>query len=145
MPDKSILCNICGWSHGLLHVYSLVGGLLLMGWYFCSSYGVANSFSSFSPFSDSSIGDPVLSPMIGCEHLPLCLPGSGRVSQDIAILGSCQQALLAIQNSVWFWCLYMGWNLWMAFSSVSGPHIVSVFPFLNIWFPLLRRTTPSTL
>jgi len=28
MPDKAILCCICDWSHGLLHVYSLVGGLV---------------------------------------------------------------------------------------------------------------------
>jgi hypothetical protein len=26
MPDKAILCNIC--SHGSLHVYSLIGGLV---------------------------------------------------------------------------------------------------------------------
>jgi len=28
MPDKAILCYICSWSHGLLHVHSLVGGLV---------------------------------------------------------------------------------------------------------------------
>ena len=28
MPDKAILCYICGWSHRSLHVYSLVGGLV---------------------------------------------------------------------------------------------------------------------
>jgi hypothetical protein len=28
MPDKAILCYICGWSHELLHVYYLVGGLV---------------------------------------------------------------------------------------------------------------------
>jgi hypothetical protein len=28
----------------------------LVGWYCCSSHGVANSFSSFSPFPNSSIG-----------------------------------------------------------------------------------------
>ena len=28
MPDKAILCYICGWSHRSLHVYSLVGGLI---------------------------------------------------------------------------------------------------------------------
>ena len=28
MPDKAILCYICIWSHGSLHVYSLVGGLV---------------------------------------------------------------------------------------------------------------------
>ena len=27
MSDKAIFCYICGWSHGPLHVYSLVGGL----------------------------------------------------------------------------------------------------------------------
>jgi hypothetical protein len=28
MPDKAILCYICSWCHGFLHVYSLVGGLV---------------------------------------------------------------------------------------------------------------------
>jgi len=28
MPDNAILCYICGWSHGSLHVYSWVGGLV---------------------------------------------------------------------------------------------------------------------
>ena len=27
-PDTAILCYICGWSHGSLHVYSLIGGLV---------------------------------------------------------------------------------------------------------------------
>ena len=27
MPNKAILCYIWGWSHGSLHMYSLVGGL----------------------------------------------------------------------------------------------------------------------
>jgi hypothetical protein len=45
MPNKAILCYICGWSLGSLHVYSLVGGLVpassgWSGWlilwgYFC--------------------------------------------------------------------------------------------------------------
>jgi hypothetical protein len=28
MPDKAILCYICSWIHGSLHVYSLVGSLV---------------------------------------------------------------------------------------------------------------------
>jgi hypothetical protein len=41
-------------------------------------------------------------------------------SQEAAVSGSCQQALLGISNSVWFWCLYVRWiprlvNLLMAF------------------------------
>jgi hypothetical protein len=69
MSKKAILCYICEWSHGSLHVYSLVGGLVpgssgvgvgLVGWYCYSSYGVANPFSSFSPFYNSAIGDLVI-------------------------------------------------------------------------------------
>ena len=54
---------------------------VLLGWYCSSSYGAANPFSSFSPFSNSSIADPMLNPMDGCEHPPLYLSGSGRASQ----------------------------------------------------------------
>jgi hypothetical protein len=28
MPDNTILCYICSWNHGSLHVYSLVGGVV---------------------------------------------------------------------------------------------------------------------
>jgi hypothetical protein len=65
------------------------GGGHLFGWYCCSSYGVANSFSSFNLFSNFSIGDLVLCPMVGCEHQPLYLSGSGKDSQETAISGSC--------------------------------------------------------
>jgi hypothetical protein len=75
-----------------LVIYSLGALEYLVGWY-CSSYGVASPFSFLDPFSNSSIGDPVLSPMVGCNYLPLYLPGTGRASQETAILGSCQQAL----------------------------------------------------
>jgi hypothetical protein len=64
MPDKATLCYMYSWSHGSLHVYSLVGGLvpgnsrrvrlvllLLFQW-------GCKPLSSFSPFSNSSIGGP---------------------------------------------------------------------------------------
>ena len=44
-------------------LWNLVGSLVpgrsgvLFGWYCCSSYGAANPFSSFSPFSNSFTGD----------------------------------------------------------------------------------------
>jgi hypothetical protein len=56
--------------------------------YCCFSYGAANPFSSLSTFSSSSIGDPVLNPMDGCEHPLLYLSGTGRTSQETAITGS---------------------------------------------------------
>ena len=33
--------------------------------------------------------------MVGCQHSPLYLLGSGGASQETAVTGSCQQALLA--------------------------------------------------
>jgi hypothetical protein len=66
--DKAILCYMCSWSHGSLHVYSFVGGLVLgtcrgwwvdlVGWYCCLSYGVANPFSSSVLPLTSPLGSP---------------------------------------------------------------------------------------
>jgi hypothetical protein len=86
----------------------------------------------------------VFSPMVGFEHPHLYWSGSGRASQETAVSGSCQQALLGISNSVWVWCLHLGWipswsSLWMAFPSVSAPLFVPVFSLerinsgLKIW------------
>ena len=80
---KAILCHICGQRRGLLRVYSLVGGPVPRGlacWHCCSLHGAANPFSSFSPISNSSTGDPELSPKVGCKPPPLYLSGSGRTS-----------------------------------------------------------------
>jgi hypothetical protein len=60
--QQAILCYIGSRNH----VYSLVGGLVLgalgvlVSSYCCSSYGTSSPFSSFGPFSSSSIGDLVL-------------------------------------------------------------------------------------
>ena len=73
----------------------------LIGWYCYSSYGIANSFSSFSPFSNSSIGDPGFSSMVAWVYPPLYLLSSGKAFQETAISDSCQQAFLGI----WVCCL----------------------------------------
>jgi hypothetical protein len=90
-----VLWYICRWSHG--------SPCVLLGWWLSSwelwgvwlidiivlSMGLQTPFSSFSLFSNSSTGDPtgepVLSPKVVCEHLPLYLSGSGRFSQETAI------------------------------------------------------------
>ena len=74
-------------------------------------------------FSGSFIGDLVLRPMDDCEHPLLYLPVNGRVSQEIAISDSCQQALAGICLVSWFGgCLWDG-------SSSGG---VSGWSFLQI-------------
>jgi hypothetical protein len=62
-------CVLLGWWL----IPGISGGWGLVGWYFCSSYKVANPSISFNPCSNSSIGVPVLRPVVGCEHLPLYL------------------------------------------------------------------------
>jgi hypothetical protein len=63
---------------------------------------------------------------------------------------SCQLALVGIQNSVWFWWLFMGWiprwgSLWIFIPSVSAPNFVSVTLSMGILFPILRWIKVSTL
>jgi hypothetical protein len=64
-------------------------------------YRIADSFSSLGTFSSFFIGDAVFHPIDDCEHPLLYLPGAGIASQEIGILGSCQQNLAGICNSVW--------------------------------------------
>jgi hypothetical protein len=82
---------------------------------------VANPFNSFNYFSNSSIGDSMLSSIVGCEHPPLYLPGSGRASQETAILGLCNQALFAIHNGVLVLSLYMDGSPGRAVCTTWGP------------------------
>jgi hypothetical protein len=90
MSDKAILCYICGWSHGSLLEYSMVGGLVpansrVSGWLILLFFlWVCKPLQLFRSFI-SSTGDPVLSPIIGRQYPPLYLSRSGRASQETAI------------------------------------------------------------
>ena len=63
MPHKAIRCYLCSLSNGSFYVYSLVSGLdpgssgCESGWLILLFLlWAVNAFSSFSPFSNSSIG-----------------------------------------------------------------------------------------
>jgi hypothetical protein len=64
MSYKAIICYICGWNHGSLHVYSLVGDLapgssgVLVSRYYHSSYGVEIPFGSISSYLTLPLGSP---------------------------------------------------------------------------------------
>jgi hypothetical protein len=75
--------------------------VVLIGSYCGSFYGAAKPFNSLGPFSSSSTENSVLSPVDDCEHPFRYLSGTGRASQETVILGSCQQVLVGIHNSVW--------------------------------------------
>jgi hypothetical protein len=76
---------------------------------YCSTYRVADPFSSLDTFSSSSIGSPMIHPLADCEHPLLCLLGPGIVSQETAISGSFQQNLASVCSGVCIWWLIMGW------------------------------------
>jgi hypothetical protein len=114
---------------------------VLVSSYCCSTYRVADSFSSLGTFSSSSIGGPVFHPIDDCEYPLLYLPGTGIASHETAISGSLQQNLAGIFNSVWVWWLIMGWipgwgSLWMIHPFVLAPNFVSVTPSMGILFPM---------
>jgi hypothetical protein len=66
---------------------------VLVSSYCCSTYKVADPFSSLGTYSSSSIGGPVYHAVDDCEYPLLCLPGSGIVSQETPISGFFQQNL----------------------------------------------------
>jgi hypothetical protein len=130
-------------GHPLLHMQleTQLWGILVNS-YCCSSYRVADSFSSLGTFSSSFIRGPVFHPIDDCENPLLYLPGIA--SQERAMSGSCQQNPAGICNSVWVWWLYMGWILgWAVFPSISALNFVSVSPYMGILFPILRRNEVS--
>jgi hypothetical protein len=90
----------------------------------------------------------VFQPIDDCEHPLLYLPGTGIASHKTAMLGSFQQNLAGMCNSVFVWWLIMGWipgwgSLWMVLSFVLAPKFVSVTPSVGILFPFLRRNEVS--
>ena len=97
-------------GHLLIHMQleTRAPGVLLSS-YCCSTYRVADPFSSLGAFSSFSTGGPVFHPIDDCEHPLLYLPGTGIASYETAITGFLQQNLSGICNSVWVWWLYMGW------------------------------------
>jgi hypothetical protein len=122
----------------------------LVSSYCCTTYRVADPFSSLGTFSSSSTGGPVFHTIHDCEHPLLCLLGPGIVSQETVISGSFQQNLAGVCNTVCVWKLIMGWtpgwgSLWMVHPFVSAPNCVSVTPSMGVLFPLLRRGEVSTL
>jgi hypothetical protein len=138
-------------GHLLLHMQLGTRALgVLVSSYCCSTFRVADPFSSLGAFSSSSIGGPVFHPIDDYEHPLVYLLGTGIASHKTAISVSFQQNLSGICNSVWDWWLIMGWipgwgSLWMVHPFVSAPNFFSVTPSMGILFPILRRNEVSTL
>jgi hypothetical protein len=121
---------------------------VLVSLYCCSTYRVADPFSSLGTFSISSIGGPVIHPIDDCEHPLLYLPGTGIASLKTAITGSFQQNLADICTSVCVWWLIIGWpfglgSLWMVHPFILAPNFVSVTPSMGVLFPILGRNEVS--
>jgi hypothetical protein len=94
-------------GHLLIHMQletRVPGGVgVLVISYCCSTYRIADPFSSLGTFSSSSIGGPVFHPIDDCEHPLLYLPGTGIASHETTISGCLQQNLAGICNNVCVW------------------------------------------
>jgi hypothetical protein len=147
MLNKAILCYICGWSHGSLLVYPLVGDLIpgssktwenlnrvwLVGIVVlpmsCKPLQSAPSLLSLTPPLETLCSVQQLAVSIClCICQALAKPLRRQLYQ-----APVSKHFLASSIVSGFGCLYIGWihkwsNLWMAFLSVSVPHFVSVFP-----------------
>jgi len=94
----------------------------LDGWYCCSFYGIENPFSSFSPFSNSSISVFVFSLVADCEHPLLYLSGSPEPLMRHSYQASVSKHFLASATVTWFGgCIWDG----------SPDGAVSGWPFLQ--------------
>jgi hypothetical protein len=99
-----------------------LGGVLVSS-YCCSTYRVADPFSSLGTFSCSSIGDPLVPPIADCEHPLLCLLGPRIASQEKAISGSFQQNLASVCNE-WCQCLEADYGMDpQIWQSLDGPSL----------------------
>jgi hypothetical protein len=84
----------------LLHMQLEIRSLeVLVSSYCCTTYRVADPFSSLGAFSSFSIGYPVFHLIDDCEHTLLYLPDTCIASYQTAIAGSLQQNLSGICNS----------------------------------------------
>jgi hypothetical protein len=128
-------------TYNLSHIQEMQG---LGSSYCCSTYRVADPFSSLGTFSSSSIGGPVIHPLANCEHPLMCLLGPSIVSQETALSGSFQQNLASVCNGVSDWKLIMGWIPGYGSPFISAPNCLCN-AFHGVLFPILRRGKVSTL
>ena len=89
-------------GHLLLHMQLEIGALgALVSSYCCSTYRVADHFSSLGVLSSFSVGGPMFRPIDDCEHPLPYLSGTGIASYKTDISGSLHQNLPGISNSIW--------------------------------------------
>ena len=88
---------------------------VLVSSYCCSTYRVADPFSSLGTFSSSSIGSPVIHSKADCKPPLMCLLGPGIVLQETALSGSFQQNLASVCNGKVFHCPWslLFWLDWL--------------------------------
>jgi len=134
--QNAILFYKSGWNHWSLHVYPFVSGLVpgtfggLVGWNCCNYYRVIKTFQL-----PLSMGEPILTPVVACQHLTVHLSRSGRDSQVTAISGSCQPVIFAIFNGVWLWLLVKEWiNRWNIVGWPFFQHLLHIWsPYFFLW------------
>jgi hypothetical protein len=101
-------------GHLLLHMQleTQAQGVLVRS-YCCSSYRVADSFSSVGTYASSSIGGHVFHPIDDSEPPPLYFPGTGIASLESLYQGPVGKILLA-------YAIVSAFSGWLWYGSPNG-------------------------
>ena len=115
-----------------------------------SSVGAATPLSSFSPFYNSSIRDPLAQSNGWLQASSSVFVRLWQSLSGDSHIRLPSKALSGIHNIIWVWWPDMGWiPRWgspgMAFPSVSVPYFVFIVSPVSNRFTLLRNTEPSTV
>ena len=130
MSNKSIHCYICSWGQGSIHMYSLVGSLVpgssgVSGWLIFFFYlWVTNPFSSFSSFSNASIGVQWLAVNI---HLCICQAVAEPLRRQLYDAPVSKHFLASTSVSGFAVCVWDGTPWWGSLWMVSASQFVSIF------------------
>ena len=143
MPDTAILGYICCWSHGSLHVYFLVGGLVpgssgdLVGWY-CFSMGLQNPSAPTVLVLRTPLGSLCSVQLAASIHI--CISKAlaeplRRQLYQVPVSKLLLASTIVSGFDDWIW----DGNLWRVILSVSAPHFVSVTPSMVVLFPTSKK------
>jgi hypothetical protein len=107
-----------------------LGGGVFVSSYCCSTYRIADLFSSLSTFPSSSIGGPVIHPVADCEHSLMCLPHKSQL-----YLGPFSKILLVYAMVSAFGSWLWDGSLDMAITKIfTRTHTMELMLFLGAKF-----------
>jgi hypothetical protein len=154
IPNKAILCYICSWSHGFLHVYSLVGGPVprsyrdLACWHCYSTHGLQTPSAPLVLSLIPPLENPWSVQWLAASILCICQALTEHLRRELYQAPVSKHLLASTIVSVFGDCI---WDESPGVQSLDGlsyslcSTLCLHIPSVSILFRLLRSTEASTL